>query len=87
MRISFICEMPISLPFSHIKNRSFVKESNANIKLSSPGDLIPGIQDRLVTVAGSLAEQVKAVALIVKKISEDANYLQYASAPSMNIGK
>ena len=73
--------------FFRYKNRSFVKESNATIKLSSPGDLFPGIRDRLVTVTGSLAEQVNAVTLIVKKISEDANYLQHVSAPSMYTGK
>ena len=68
-------------------NRSFIKETNANIKLSSPEDSIPGIRDRLVTVIGSLAEQVHAVSLIMKKISEDTNYLQCALAPSIYTGK
>ena len=68
-------------------NRSFIKETNANIKLSSPEDSIPGIRDRLVTVIGSLAEQLQAVSLIMKKISEDTNYLQCALAPSIYTGK
>lgn len=67
--------------------RSFVEESHANIKLSPPEHTIPGLRDRLVTITGTFAQQMHAVALITRKISEDANYAQYASAPLLYTGK
>eukprot|EP00250_Pteridium_aquilinum_P007602 c17274_g1_i1 orf=595-1740(+) len=62
--------------------RTLVEDSHAAIKLSSPEQAVPGFQDRLVTVTGNFEEQLHAVTLITKKISEDANYVQYASGSS-----
>lgn len=67
--------------------RTFVEDSHATIKLSSPEQSAPGLRDRLVTITGTLNEQLCAVALITKKISQDANYVQYASTPSLYTGK
>lgn len=47
--------------------RTFVEDSHANIKLSSPEQTIPGLRDRLVTITGSLEQQMHAVVLITKK--------------------
>lgn len=59
--------------------RTFMEDSRAAIKLSSPEQATQGFQDRIVSVAGTFDEQLHAVTLITKKISEDANYVQYAS--------
>ncbi|KAI5063977.1 hypothetical protein GOP47_0020647 [Adiantum capillus-veneris] len=59
--------------------RTFMENSGAAIKLSSPEQAGPGFQDRIVSVAGGFDEQLHAVSLITNKISEDATYLQYAS--------
>lgn len=62
--------------------RALIEDSHAGIKLSSPEQAVPASQDRVVTVSGTLMEQLHAVALITKKILEDANYAQYASGYS-----
>lgn len=59
--------------------KSFVENSNANIKLSPLEQTISGLNDRVVTVTGTLEQQLRAVALIVTKLSEDPSYNQYAS--------
>ncbi|GBG80468.1 hypothetical protein CBR_g30931 [Chara braunii] len=61
--------------------RSFVEDSGANIKLSSQDQALPGVTDRVVTITGTLDQQLRAVALIVTKMSEDPNYLLYANMP------
>lgn len=62
--------------------RTLAEDSHAGIKLSSPEQAVPAYQDRIVTVTGTFAEQLHAVALITKKMLEDANYAQYASGSS-----
>eukprot|EP00246_Nothoceros_aenigmaticus_P006924 TRINITY_DN2034_c0_g1_i2.p1 TRINITY_DN2034_c0_g1~~TRINITY_DN2034_c0_g1_i2.p1 ORF type:complete len:370 (-),score=36.13 TRINITY_DN2034_c0_g1_i2:486-1595(-) len=61
--------------------KSMVEDSRANIKLSSQDQTIVGMTDRVVTITGTLDQQLRAVALIISKLSEDPNYAQYASAP------
>lgn len=61
--------------------KSFVEESQASIKLSSQDQILPGVSDRLVTITGTLEQQLRAIFLIVSKLAEDPNYAQYANAP------
>lgn len=61
--------------------KSFMEDSGAAIKLSSQEASPPGITDRLVTVAGTLEQQLRAVALVLTKISEEPMYAQYGTAP------
>jgi len=61
--------------------KSFIEDSQANIKLSSQDQILPGVSDRLVTITGTLEQQLRAIFLIVSKLSEDPNYTQYANAP------
>ncbi|KAL7148519.1 hypothetical protein ABFS83_06G183700 [Erythranthe nasuta] len=61
--------------------RSLMEESSASIKISSQDTYYPGLHDRLVTVSGSLGEQMRAVELILLKLVEDQYYHQSAHAP------
>ena len=42
---------------------------------------MPGVSDRLVTITGTLEQQLRAIFLIVSKLAEDPNYAQCANAP------
>ncbi|KAM1124801.1 hypothetical protein ACFX1Q_040129 [Malus domestica] len=61
--------------------KSFIEESQAGIKISPQDNNYFGLNDRLVTVTGSLDEQMRAVDLIVSKLSEDSHYAQSMNAP------
>ncbi|XP_057860475.1 protein BTR1 isoform X1 [Cryptomeria japonica] len=61
--------------------KAFVEDSQASIKLSSQEQALPGINDRVVTVSGTLEQQLRAIFLIITKLAEDPNYAQYANAP------
>lgn len=67
--------------------RTFVEDSHANIRLSSQDQTIPGLRDRLITITGTFQQQVRAATLILTKVSEDANYAQYAATPLSYTGK
>ncbi|EFJ30914.1 hypothetical protein SELMODRAFT_88821, partial [Selaginella moellendorffii] len=58
--------------------KSFIEDSEASIKLSG---ILQGISDRLVTITGSIEQQLKAVELILTKLLGDSSYLDYAAAP------
>lgn len=61
--------------------RTLIDDSRASIKIS-PQDLVyPGLHDRLVTVAGGLREQLRAIELILLKLVEDQYYHQSANVP------
>lgn len=62
-------------------SRSFIEESQAGIKISPQDNSYAGISDRLVTVAGTLEEQMRAIDLILSKLSEDSYYIQSMSTP------
>eukprot|EP00271_Cylindrocystis_brebissonii_P008787 TRINITY_DN23286_c0_g1_i1.p1 TRINITY_DN23286_c0_g1~~TRINITY_DN23286_c0_g1_i1.p1 ORF type:complete len:433 (-),score=94.43 TRINITY_DN23286_c0_g1_i1:546-1844(-) len=69
--------------------RSFVEDSGANIKLSSQDQALPGVNERMVTISGTLEQQLRAVALVVSKLSEDPSYASFANVPlhyPMNAG-
>ncbi|XP_042424797.1 protein BTR1-like isoform X2 [Zingiber officinale] len=60
--------------------KSFIEESRAGIKIS-PQDDNSGLNDRLVTLAGSFEEQMHAIFLILSKLIEDPHYPQKVNSP------
>ncbi|KAL1542361.1 Protein btr1 [Salvia divinorum] len=61
--------------------RSLIEESGADIRISPQDMYYPGLQDRIVTVAGALAQQMRAIVLIIWKLMEDPYYHQSANTP------
>ncbi|GJP36599.1 hypothetical protein CLOM_g21088 [Closterium sp. NIES-68] len=61
--------------------RSFVEDSQATIKLSPQDAAGPGFAERLITIGGTLEQKLRAVALLLTKMSEDPTYVQYADVP------
>ncbi|XP_056164248.1 protein BTR1 isoform X3 [Syzygium oleosum] len=61
--------------------KSFIEESQAGIKISPQDNNYYGLNDRLVTVTGTLDEQMRAVDLILSKLSEDLHYPQSVNVP------
>ncbi|KAL4191250.1 hypothetical protein AMTRI_Chr07g28900 [Amborella trichopoda] len=60
---------------------SFIENSHAGIKISPQDHGYVGMSDRLVTITGSLEEQLQAVSLIISKLIEDPHYSQWANSP------
>jgi len=56
------------------KIRSFVEDSRADIKLSNQDRMLPGCNDRTLTITGSLDCILRAVALVASTLAEDASY-------------
>ncbi|CAI5536066.1 unnamed protein product [Closterium sp. Naga37s-1] len=67
--------------------RSFVEDSQATIKLSSQDTAGPGFAERLITIGGTLEQKLRAVALLLTKMSEDPTYVQYADVPLSYTGE
>ncbi|CAL0299797.1 unnamed protein product [Lupinus luteus] len=61
--------------------RSFIEDSQAGIKISPQDNNYHGLNDRLVTVTGTLDEQLRAIDLIVSKLAEDPHYSQTMNSP------
>ncbi|KAI4384377.1 hypothetical protein MLD38_002542 [Melastoma candidum] len=61
--------------------KSFIDESRAGIKISPQDNSYHGTNDRLVTVTGTLEDQMRAIDLILCKLSEDPHYPQSANVP------
>ncbi|CAI9273122.1 unnamed protein product [Lactuca saligna] len=61
--------------------KSFIEDSQANIKISPQDNNYIGMNDRLVTVAGTLQQQVQATSLILSRLSEDLYYVQSVGPP------
>jgi RNA-binding protein Nova len=61
--------------------KAFIEDSQAGIKISPQDNNYSGISDRLVTVTGTLEEQMRAVDLILSKLSEDQHYSQSINTP------
>ncbi|XP_024017432.1 protein BTR1 isoform X2 [Morus notabilis] len=61
--------------------KSFIEESQAGIKISPQDNNYLGINDRLVTLTGTLDEQMRAIDLILSKLAEDPHYTQSMNAP------
>lgn len=61
--------------------KTFIEDSGAGIKISPQDNTLPGFHDRLVTVTGTLNEQLRATELILHKLAEDTSYMQAMDAP------
>lgn len=61
--------------------RSLIEDSGADIKISPQDMYYPGLQDRLVIITGILAEQMRAIELIILKLLNDPYYHQSANTP------
>ncbi|GMI83360.1 BINDING TO TOMV RNA 1S (SHORT FORM), binding to TOMV RNA 1L (long form), BINDING TO TOMV RNA 1 [Hibiscus trionum] len=61
--------------------KSFIDGSQAGIKISPQDNNFYGLNDRLVTVTGTLDEQLRAIDLILSKLCEDPHYSQAMHAP------
>ncbi|KAG9442203.1 hypothetical protein H6P81_018057 [Aristolochia fimbriata] len=61
--------------------KSFQEDSQAGIKISPQENNFMGLHDRLVTLTGSLEEQMRALYLVLSKLAEDAHYSQSVNAP------
>ncbi|KAI8539727.1 hypothetical protein RHMOL_Rhmol09G0205200 [Rhododendron molle] len=61
--------------------KSFIEDSRAGIKISPLDNNFIGLNDRLVTLTGTLDEQMRAVELVMLKLAEDPHYAQSFSAP------
>lgn len=61
--------------------KSFIEDSQAGIKISPLDNSYFGLNDRLVTLTGTLDEQMRAIDLIISKLVEDPHYAQSFSAP------
>mmetsp|Transcript_21593 Transcript_21593/g.30011 ORF Transcript_21593/g.30011 Transcript_21593/m.30011 type:complete len:389 (-) Transcript_21593:200-1366(-) len=59
--------------------RSYVEDSGAAIKLSGQDLQVPGVHERIITITGTLEQQLRAVALIVTKMAEDPNFPVHSS--------
>lgn len=53
--------------------RSFNEDSNATFNISPP-PAIPGLTERIVRISGDVEELMRAVALVVTKLSENPDY-------------
>jgi RNA-binding protein Nova len=56
------------------KIRSFVEDSQADIKLSNQDRMLPGVVDRTLTVTGSIDCVLRGVALVATTLCEDPSY-------------
>ena len=61
--------------------RTFIEDSQAGIKISPQDNNYMGSTDRLVTLSGTIEEQMRATDLIVSKLSEDPHYTQSMNYP------
>lgn len=61
--------------------KSFIEDSQAGIKISPQDNNYIGLADRVVTLTGSFEEQMRAIDLILSKLTEDSLYLQSMNAP------
>ncbi|CAN1238600.1 Protein BTR1 [Linum grandiflorum] len=66
--------------------KSFIEESQAGIKISPLDHNFYGLNDRLVTLTGTLDEQMRATDLILSKLTEDPHYSQSMHTPFSYVG-
>jgi len=64
------------------KIRSFVEDSRADIKLSNQDRMLPGCNDRTLTVTGSIDHVLRGVALVATTLVEDPSYNTLVLRPS-----
>jgi len=61
--------------------RSLIEDSHAGIKISPQDNNFIGLNDRIVTITGSLDERLHAIHLIMSNLIEDAHYSLSAGTP------
>uniref|UniRef100_A0A0A8YRH7 K Homology domain-containing protein n=1 Tax=Arundo donax TaxID=35708 RepID=A0A0A8YRH7_ARUDO len=61
--------------------KSFVTASHADILVLQMDTRIVGLHDRLVTITGTFGPQLKAIELILNKLSQDDQYPPNLSSP------
>ncbi|XP_028783027.1 protein BTR1-like, partial [Neltuma alba] len=61
--------------------RSFIEDSQASIKISPQDYNYYGLNDRLVTLIGTLDEQMRALELVISKLAEDPHYSESMNTP------
>ena len=54
--------------------RNFAEDSRADIKLSSQGGMLPGVSERILSIAGPIDCILRAVALVATALSDDPGY-------------
>ena len=64
------------------KIRSFVEDSQADIKLSNQDRMLPGCNDRTLTLTGSIEHILRGVALVAATLCEDPSYNTLVLRPS-----
>ena len=62
--------------------KSFIEDSEAEIRLSSQNQAPPGCHDRILTVSGTIGQILRAVALVAANLLEDQNYATLVKRPS-----
>lgn len=78
---AFVHNMTVTDSWACLLSRSFIEDSQASIKISPQDNNYLGLTDRLVTLMGSLEEQMRAIELILSKLTEDPHYTQFMNAP------
>ena len=67
--------------------QEFQNDSGASIKVQSQDARPAGVDDRTVTVSGSVDQQLRAVALVLAKVAEGSNYnIPQAFPPYLSSG-
>lgn len=61
--------------------KAFIEDSHAGIKISPQDNNFVGLHDRLVTITGPFNNQMRAIYLILSKLSEDVHYPPNLSSP------
>lgn len=72
--------------------KSFIEDSEAEIRLSSQNQAPPGCHDRILTISGTIGQILRAVALVAANLLEDQNYAtlvkrQSTYRPSLDYGR
>jgi len=62
--------------------KSFIEDSEAEIRLSSQNQAPPGCHDRILTISGTIGQILRAVALVAANLLEDQNYATLVKRPS-----
>ncbi len=62
--------------------RNFADDSQAEIKLSSQEHMLPGVNERVLTIAGANDRVLRAIALVATALSQDGCYEELISRPS-----
>ena len=62
--------------------RNFADDSQAEIKLSSQEHMLPGVNERVLTITGASDRVLRAIALVATALSQDGCYEELISRPS-----